>query len=161
MPWETVELSREQLHQMVWSRPVQEVARGIGVSGVALAKTCRRMGVPVPERGYWARVAAGTPHRQPPLPELGPGQEEFHEYRRWLDPPGVERRSDGSDAAQANEIIVPDELANPHRLVAASLPLLRQPRELREGLLRREACLRVVVETHALMGRAIRMMDQF
>ena len=32
MPWETVNFTREQLHQLVWERPVQHVVESIGVS---------------------------------------------------------------------------------------------------------------------------------
>lgn len=36
-----------------------KVSKRYGISDVALAKVCRKMAIPVPERGYWARVAAG------------------------------------------------------------------------------------------------------
>jgi hypothetical protein len=43
---------------------MRELAKDFGLSGVGLAKRCRKLGVPVPGRGYWARVAAGQkPHR--------------------------------------------------------------------------------------------------
>lgn len=64
-----LKISRKDLYELVWSKPIQELAMDFGISGVALAKRCRRLGVPVPGRGYWARVDAGqTPHR-PALPE--------------------------------------------------------------------------------------------
>jgi hypothetical protein len=43
-----------------------------GVSDVAIAKRCRRLNVPRPPRGYWAKIAAGrTPRKSalPPTPE--------------------------------------------------------------------------------------------
>lgn len=43
-----------------------ELAKDFGLSDVAVAKRCRKLGVPVPGRGYWARVAAGQIPRQPP-----------------------------------------------------------------------------------------------
>lgn len=60
-------LSREDLYELVWSKPMTELAQDFGLSDVALAKRCRKLGVPVPGRGYWARVAAGQSPRQPPL----------------------------------------------------------------------------------------------
>lgn len=59
-------LSREELYQLVWSKPMIELSKDLHLSDVALAKRCRKLAVPVPGRGYWARVAAGqTPHITP------------------------------------------------------------------------------------------------
>jgi hypothetical protein len=60
-------LSREELYELVWSKPIVELAKDFGLSDVALAKRCRRLAVPVPGRGYWARIAAGQTPRQAPL----------------------------------------------------------------------------------------------
>ena len=60
--------SREELFALVWERPATEVARELGISDVALGKLCRRLQVPKPPRGYWARVASGKTPRKPPLP---------------------------------------------------------------------------------------------
>jgi hypothetical protein len=62
-------LSREDLYELVWSKPMAELAKDVGLSDVALAKRCRKLGVPVPGRGYWARVAAGQEPRRPKLPK--------------------------------------------------------------------------------------------
>lgn len=69
-------LDREALFDRVWSVPVERLAREWGLSGRGLAKACRRLRVPVPSRGYWARVAAGQRVRRPQLPKLPPGQAE-------------------------------------------------------------------------------------
>jgi hypothetical protein len=61
---------REKLYEEVWKEPVLVVAKRYGVSGVALAKTCRKLAVPLPPRGYWARVRAGR--KAPPHPPLPP-----------------------------------------------------------------------------------------
>ena len=62
-------LTRQQLYDLVWSKPVRDVAKDFGMSDVALAKRCRAVRVPIPPRGYWARVAAGQKPRRPPLPK--------------------------------------------------------------------------------------------
>lgn len=46
------------------------LAKELGISDVGLAKTCRRHGVPVPPRGYWAQLAAGKALPKTPLPEV-------------------------------------------------------------------------------------------
>ena len=63
-----LEEERQKLFAMVWACPASEVARELGISGVALGKRCRRLQVPKPPRGYWARVASGKTPRRPPLP---------------------------------------------------------------------------------------------
>ena len=52
---------------MVWERPATDVARDLGISDVALGKLCRRLQVPKPPSGYWARISAGQKPRRPPL----------------------------------------------------------------------------------------------
>ncbi|GFE79270.1 hypothetical protein GCM10011487_12700 [Steroidobacter agaridevorans] len=64
---------RETLYELVWTAPVSEVAKRIGVSDVALAKLCRRAAIPLPYRGYWARVESGQPIGADPLPPAPAG----------------------------------------------------------------------------------------
>lgn len=66
-------LTRRQLHDLAWSEPLNTVASRFGVSGVALKKSCDRMSVPVPPRGYWAKLQAGKKTIRVPLPERPPG----------------------------------------------------------------------------------------
>lgn len=54
-----VALTRQQLYDLVWSEPMQRLSAQIGISDVAIAKHCRRVGVPVPQRGYWNKLQAG------------------------------------------------------------------------------------------------------
>jgi hypothetical protein len=52
-------LTRRELFDLVWSKPVTKVAAGLGISDVAVKKICDKHRIPVPGRGYWAKVAAG------------------------------------------------------------------------------------------------------
>jgi hypothetical protein len=48
-----------------------KVAEQYGVSSVALGKVCRKLSVPVPGRGHWAKLAHGKPGaKKPALPTL-------------------------------------------------------------------------------------------
>lgn len=60
-------LSREELHDLVWSTPMQKLAESYGLSDRGLAKICERHLVPPPPRGYWAKVQAGQPAKKPKL----------------------------------------------------------------------------------------------
>jgi hypothetical protein len=63
---------REKLYREVWAEPTQRVAKRDRLSDTGLAKLCKRLLIPRPPRGYWAKKAAGK--AVPPVPEL-PGIE--------------------------------------------------------------------------------------
>jgi hypothetical protein len=64
MPYNFMTLSRSKLYDLVWTQPVRDVAKDFGIPDVALAKRCRALKIPLPRRGYWARVAAGQAPRR-------------------------------------------------------------------------------------------------
>lgn len=84
--------SREELYDLVWSKPLTSVASDFGVSSVAIKKVCRRQQVPTPPRGYWAKVEVGA--RVSPIP-----------LQEYVPPPYVpsaaERRAVEAAAAEA------------------------------------------------------------
>lgn len=63
-------VDRETLYNEVWSEPVTVVAPRYGLSDVGLAKICRALAIPLPSRGYWAKVKAGRIMSRAPLPKL-------------------------------------------------------------------------------------------
>lgn len=62
------EITRESLYERVWQTPAATLAAEWNISGPALAKRCKKLNVPVPPRGYWARLAAGAKLKKTPLP---------------------------------------------------------------------------------------------
>jgi hypothetical protein len=63
--------NREEIYEAIWAEPIQHVAKRYNLSDVGLAKVCRKLNIPRPGRGYWAKKAAGkTMPRRPPLPKL-------------------------------------------------------------------------------------------
>lgn len=66
------QFTRQQLYDMVWAEPMSRLAAKLGISDVALTKSCRRGKVPTPERGYWAKLRHGKAVDRPALPALGP-----------------------------------------------------------------------------------------
>jgi hypothetical protein len=52
-------LTRRALFDLVWTRPLTKIAADYGISAVALHKICDKHRVPLPGRGYWAKLAAG------------------------------------------------------------------------------------------------------
>src|SRR5712692_7608163 len=68
MTSESITHRRSELYEQVWQAPLRTIARRYGVSDVALGKICRKLRVPLPGQGYWARVRGGHETHRPPLP---------------------------------------------------------------------------------------------
>lgn len=60
-------VTRKELYDLVWSKPLRDVAKEFGISDVGLGKTCARHGIPKPPRGYWAQLQAGQKVEKQPL----------------------------------------------------------------------------------------------
>ncbi len=61
-------VSRSGLYARVWQTPLSRLAPELGLSDNGLRKLCLRHDIPVPARGYWARVAAGHAIKPVKLP---------------------------------------------------------------------------------------------
>lgn len=72
-------LTRKQLYDLVWTRPMTKLAKEFGLSDVALHKICRKHDIPVPPRGYWAKKEFGKPVTVIPLPSGSSGTVIIHE----------------------------------------------------------------------------------
>jgi hypothetical protein len=51
---------RTELHSQVWAEPMRSVAKKYGISEVALAKRCRKWGIPLPVQGHWNKLLPGS-----------------------------------------------------------------------------------------------------
>jgi hypothetical protein len=63
-------LTRRELYDLVWARPMMHVAAQFGVTGTGLAKICERYAIPTPPRGYWAKLQHGKKVKQEPFVEV-------------------------------------------------------------------------------------------
>lgn len=77
-------LTRLQVYDLVWSAPLGDVATRFGVSPPTLKNTCIKFDIPIPPRGYWAKVQAGKPISRVTLPARAPGMsDEIHLDARY------------------------------------------------------------------------------
>jgi hypothetical protein len=125
-----IPVSREALYEEVWSDPATIVAPRYGLSDVGLLKICKKLHIPVPGRGYWARITAGRPGRKPPLPALAAGSR-VPLGPTPLSPDEVALRARVQAAVQQTRecqapMSVPSELVEPHALVRAAASRLKQ-----------------------------------
>lgn len=67
MTWKKTSFERQKLFDEVWTTPVTKLAKEYSLSDVGLRKICVALDVPLPPRGYWAKLAAGKTIPKPPL----------------------------------------------------------------------------------------------
>jgi hypothetical protein len=126
-------LTRSELYALVWSEPMSTLAPKHGLSDVGMAKICRRLRVPRPWRGYWARKDAGQTVKPTPLPKLpASSPTEFLEVTIHRGVVKSADKAEGPVADQArfealpeNRISVAAILSDPHPLVALTVKALR------------------------------------
>ena len=84
---------RNKLYEEVWAKPVVHVAVQYGVSDTAIKKVCKALNVPVPPRGYWAKLKAGKATKKIPLP-VSEGSTKYIGARTHINPPDAEVRKE-------------------------------------------------------------------
>jgi hypothetical protein len=170
-------LTRQELFEAAWDRPLTKIAAELGVTSTALRKTCDRHLIPVPRWGYWAAVASGKVFRRPKLKPVKDARLEeilirgatpamtaavaIRKARRA--PPTVDAPKDPLlDDAQAStperevlHVVVSTRLKSPHRIVAAWIDDDRRMRESRGRLGGRE----VKEEEVFIKGRSQLILD--
>jgi hypothetical protein len=162
-----VSVTRQQLYDRIWAEPVSVVCRELGISNVGLAKLCARWDLPRPPRGHWAQKWSGQSVRQVKLKAVAEGDPVALEYRpaevQQTDPEQAPRESDRQrefEGREANSISVPEQLTEPHALVARTEKSIRSTKPGERGLVQPKAqgCLDVTVSpTH--IDRAMRVLN--
>jgi hypothetical protein len=161
-----IRLTREELYQLVWNRPASKLSKDFGISDVALGKLCRRMEIPKPPPGYWARVEAGQRPHVPSLPAAGESTPvvvyippRYKSEQAALEDTEVIGRLE-SETRPENRILVPESLTDPHPLIAATLSRLEKRMTHGEtGELEESDSLPDVEVSDACLGRALRIMN--
>lgn len=54
-----LELTRAELHRLVWSRPMTEIASQLGVRDQQVAQACDRHDIARPQPGHWQKLQYG------------------------------------------------------------------------------------------------------
>ena len=52
--------NREKIYEEIWAEPIMHVAKRYSLSDVGLGKVCKKLKIPRPGLGYWAKKAAGN-----------------------------------------------------------------------------------------------------
>src|SRR5258706_1079613 len=164
MPYVTLRYERAKLYEEVGKEAVTTVAKRYGISDVALRKICRKLAVPLPPLGYWAKIAAGKKLSTPSLPKYS-GPMEIVRQRYVSDEPVepdpehlVARRE--FEIQPENRIVVSETLDKPHEMIAATERAFRKSKRRNPGdqpITERPALAISVSE--ASLPRSLRIMD--
>ena len=127
-----ITISRQELYKLVWSKPVVKIAKEFGISDVAVAKICKKMNIPKPGLGYWAKKKYGKRTKTKPLPTDNEGGLESYTISKWAEPdlkPESEavRKHREYESLAENIVIVKSKLSNAHPLVQISKAKLSNP----------------------------------
>lgn len=157
--------TRDELYERIWSEPLQKFAATLGLSDVAVAKTCAKLNIPRPPRGYWARRAAGQKVRRRPLPPAKHDTPTEARFQVWPEPaPDVVdepvRNALAREERPEARIEVAEKLEEPHPLVRLTVDALRKTKPASDGRSERNdrRCLSLHVSPESL-PRALRIMD--
>ncbi|WP_417730842.1 hypothetical protein [Rosistilla oblonga] len=150
-------VKRRELFDQVWSAPMTKLAPKYGLSDVGLAKVCKKHKIPKPPVGHWAKLEHGKASPKPELPELNDTDlEEIRFFRAGFEP--VAKHVEA--VATTPEIVVKDDLRNPHRLVDQAREKLRSETAGYRGLVSvgSQCCLDISV-TKKSLSRALRILE--
>ena len=156
---------REALYELIWTEPVSKLAPQFGLSGVGFAKMCKRLGVPLPGRGFWARRQAGQAPVRLPLPKAKPGQDQRIQLRRLNDDMQLASSEAKQRAAEAKKALTdvewPKELAEPHPLIRAASTRLKRKTgwDHHKGLRSAPEEILNIEVTEGSLDRALLIMD--
>lgn len=155
--FKNVSYTARDLFDRVWSTPVLQLAREIGVSNVALRKACRKAGISLPRRGHWAMPIS----KRPPAPTPPEFDESitFRVLDRSLLPTTPDTTSGTPKPPKPAKLSIPSKLTEPHPLVRKWLQAVKVAKDAEGRVeLRREHVLHTRISRNAV-DRAALLLD--
>lgn len=162
-------VTRATLYEQVWAQPMLQLAKQYRVSSNAVAKACRKANIPVPPRGYWAKLQHGKRvMKRPPLPPAPKDRSETVTIRPTSLPVGsnpvVDERAVVEQSPE-NRILVPEQLRRPHPLIRQVAAALATTDTIERGMrCSRSGGNTAVLDVRVTSGarrRALRLLDSW
>ncbi|MFN8261891.1 MAG: hypothetical protein U0T07_00030 [Chitinophagales bacterium] len=164
-----IKITREDLYKIAWSIPVTSILKKYVLSYAEFKKTCTRMEISLPKAGHWEKLKAGKEVEITELPINYNGSTEIsldlrkegEESLKGKQSP-EEVLKDEIESDSSLNIVVPDILTKPHKLVAETknAHINNENRHSKNftGYLRSPLSISA---TKLNYGRALRIMDTF
>lgn len=70
-----IKLSRKELYDKVWAKPIIQLAKEFNLSDNGLRKICKNFEIPIPPVGYWQKLQYGKKVIQLPVPKIDEDKE--------------------------------------------------------------------------------------
>lgn len=116
---ETIELTRKELYDLVWSTPLSKLAKEYALSDNGFRKLCNRYDIPIPKNGYWLKLKFNKPVKKEKLnPVFGGNDKIILTIREAgstinLDQTPLTIRTKEIENDPNTPLIVPDEITKP------------------------------------------------
>ena len=161
MPSQEIILKREDLYEHVWTEPMWKLAPKIGISDVGLKKICIKMGIPTPERGYWAKIEAGHKMPRVPLPAFDKNKycETYPINHREESPALPVPDEFEAELLPIKTITVPENLNKPHPLTLVTKQAFKKGFVNDYGIIHAGSRLLDIGVSSQCFDRALRIMD--
>lgn len=130
------DFSRQEIYDLIWSKPVAKVAADFGVSEVTVKNHTNNRRIPRPTPRYWSKIASGIKPRMKPLPPSANDVFEIEAQRRTpksfaLPKSGTPLHPLAAEMVAALKKIKPDD-KNLIRLKETNYPEVTVSKELAE-----------------------------
>lgn len=166
------EFTRKELYNLVWEKPLVQLAKDFGLSDNGLRKICKKYDIPLPKMGHWQKVQHGKKVELEKLrhfdkwtnTKITIHESEADEEEHYLTK--VARRVKEIEQACSTLLPVPESLTKPHPLVKAAKENLgtkkkeRSWRNLPECIHTDRGLLSISTQKHNV-PRALRIMNTF
>lgn len=164
-----ITLTREELYELVWSKPVIHIAKEYGFSDNGIRKICKKHDIPLPKSGYWSKLKFNKKVDKIKLPKQNDSLQISLEKTNNLLYTGAHPLSELAlrkkeiEETKGLSLTVPSRLSNAHKYTLATktyqekLFLRNKTRNWNIELNSRDVLSINVSEK--LLGRALRFMD--
>ena len=159
-------IMREDLYNLVWTKPITKIAKDYDVSDSAIIKICKKMEVPRPGMGYWAKVEHGKKVKVKPLGKLTKkGVDRHYLWKQGylegqLDEKGNSNPLIEMESKPENLIIVLESLEDAHKLTTMNIKRFKNAKADERGILHPRSAQHLDLQiTRGTEDRALRIMD--
>lgn len=115
----TIELTRKQLYEIIWSTPLSKLAKEYALSDNGFRKLCNRYDIPIPKNGYWSKLKFNKQVKKDKFNSIFDGVDKIILTIREtgstinLDQTPLTIRTKEIENDPKAPLIVPDEIAKP------------------------------------------------
>jgi hypothetical protein len=165
MNYTDYKITRDDLYEKVWTKPMVEIAKVYEVSDKAIAKICDKLNVPFPGVGYWQKLEVGEKLERKKLPDIPPTHPTEHTIRKSVPKYEFEISEEvitliENEKDPANKIIVQEKRGSTHILIRRTEQSLEKSYRYSGMLCSQQAedILKILVSPNA-KGRAFRILN--